>query len=314
MCGWNMVWASPPTDPSHALSPEEEEEVLAITREPEFADLPPSQIVPALADRGRYIASESTFYRILRKHRQQQHRGRSVKRISRIATTHEATGPNQVWTWDISWIPGPIKGMYYYLYLIVDIYSRFIVGWDIWKKESEVHARELITRAALAQKIGANPLVLHSDNGSPMKAATFLETCRALGIACSRSRPRVSNDNPYSESLFRTYKYRPVFPSGGFEDLEASRLWTGDFVEWYNEKHHHSAIGFVSPGQRHRGEHIEILEARKALYEKARRNNPRRWSGHTRIWKNPQSVFLNPGRPLKKEDEPTVSKASCAPS
>ena len=298
--------------PSHALSPEEEQEVLEITRDPEFADLPPSQIVPTLADRGKYIASESTFYRILRKHSQQQHRGRSIQRVARIPTTHEATGPNEVWSWDISWLPGPVKGMYYYLYLILDIYSRFIVGWEIWERESEEHAAELVTRAVLAQKIGTAPLVLHSDNGSPMKGSTFLETCRTLGIVPSRSRPRVSNDNAYSESLFRTYKYRPVFPSKGFESLETSRLWTRDFVEWYNEKHHHSAIGFVTPGQRHRGEHTEILEIRKKVYEEAKSSNPKRWSRNTRIWENPQSVFLNPEKVSTKEEPREDLQETCA--
>jgi len=176
-----------------------------------------------------------------------------------------------------------------------------------WRKKAKA------TKRTPVPGNGKRPATLSSEGKFLAVVTTFLETCRALGIACSRSRPQVSKDNPYSESLFRTYKYRPVFPSGGFEDLETSRLWTKDFVEWYNEKHHHSAIGFVSPGQRHREKHIEILEAREALYEKARRNNPRRWSGHTRIWRNPQLVFLNPGRPLKKEDEPQVLKASCTP-
>lgn len=266
----------------------------------EYCDYPPSQLVPVLADEGVYLGSESTFYRILREEKLQNHRGRARQANPKTPTSHEAKGPNEVWSWDISWIPGPIEGLYYYLYLILDIFSRKIVGWEIWDRESEHLAAELVRRAVIAEKIGHRPLVLHSDNGSPMKGSTFQAQCRKLGIISSRSRPRVSNDNPYSESLFKTYKYRPAFPHSGFESLEAAREWTSDFVNWYNEEHRHSAIAFVTPGQRHRGEDKEILAKRKVVYERAKAQHPQRWSREIRKWENPDSEWLNPEREPKE--------------
>lgn len=281
---------------TRALTDAERQAVLAVVNSKEYADYPPSQLVPILADQGIYLASESTIYRILREEKLQNHRGRTQLGGIKTVTSHEAKGPDEVWSWDISWIPGPITGLYYYLYLILDIFSRKIVGWEVWERESEHHAAELIRRAAISEKIGHRPLVLHSDNGSPMKGSTFQAQCRKLGIISSRSRPRVSNDNAYSEALFKTYKYRPAFPHRGFESLEAAREWTQGFVTWYNEEHHHSAIAFVTPGQRHRGEDEEILAARKAVYEEARAKNPRRWSRQIRRWVRPGSMWLNPER------------------
>jgi len=194
--------------PAHKLTEEEEQRILDVIHHQDFKSLPPSQIVPALADQGTYIASESSFYRVMRKHNQQQHRGRSKNRTTKPQTSHRATTVNQVWMWDITWLPGPVKGLFYYLYLVLDLFSRKIVGWEIWENESAEYASQLIRRAVLSEHcvIRKQPLVLHSDNGSPMKGATLLETLYNLGITPSRSRPRVSNDNPYAESIFRTCK------------------------------------------------------------------------------------------------------------
>ena len=225
----------------------------------------PCQIVPALADEGIYIVSESTFNRILREEEMLNHRGRSQEpgKYSK-PTSFCATAINQVWTWDITYLSGAIKGLFYYLYLIIDIFSRDIVGWEVWSEESAEHASELITRTCLTQgRLTTNPLVLHSDNGSPMKGATMLETLYALGITPSNSRPRVSNDNPYSESMFKTLKYRPNYQPKGFGSLEEAREWCFHFVEWYRHEHRHSGIQFITPADRHAGKSSEILEARR---------------------------------------------------
>lgn len=284
--------------PKNKLSKEEQEKIITIANSEPFKSLPPSQIVPALADEGIYIASESTFYRTLKEYNQQHHRGRSAAPSQKPLATHCAKGPNQVWMWDITWLPGPIKGQYYFLYLILDLFSRKIVAWDIWREESAVLASELIQRAVLSEGLTKNfsPLVLHSDNGSPMKGATLLETLYRLGITPSRSRPRVSNDNPYAESIFRTCKYRPGYPNKGFESLETARLWVLWFVRWYNHEHKHSGIQFVTPIQRHTGMDKEILENRKRVYELAKARHPERWARSTRDWTRTDEVWLNPER------------------
>jgi transposase InsO family protein len=177
-----------------------------------------------------------------------------------------------------------ITGLFYRLYLVMDIYSRKIVGWEIHENESADHASLLIRKACLAEGIQREELVLHSDNGSPMKGATMLATLQHLGVIPSFSRPSVSNDNPYSESLFGTMKYTPAYPVKPFESLNAAREWVLVFVQWYNNVHLHSGIKFVTPAQRHRGEDQLVLAKRKEVYELAKQKNPQRWSGETRNW------------------------------
>ena len=282
--------------PAHKLSEEEEQQILEVIHKPEFQSLPPSQIVPALADQGTYIASESSFYRVMHKHSRQHERGRSKKRTARPITSHRATGPNQVWMWDITWLPGPVKGIFFYLYLVLDLYSRKIVGWEIWEEESAEHASQLIRRSVIREQcvIRKQPLVLHSDNGSPMKGATLLETLYSLGITPSRSRPRVSNDNPYAESMFRTCKYRPEYPADGFADRTAAREWAMRFDRWYNNEHRHSGLNFLTPSQRHGGLAEQIFDRRKQVYEAAKAAHPARWSGDIRDWSLDDEVWLNP--------------------
>jgi len=281
-------------EPRNKLSEAERAAVIALMNRPEYASLPPSQVVPMLADDGSYIASESTIYRILKEYGHQHHRGRSKAPTVREPVTHIATGPNQVWSWDITWLPGPIRGMYYRLYLIVDIFSRKIVGWEVWETESTACAEILIRRAVIREGIKGSPLVIHSDNGSPMKAATYQALLEALGITKSYSRPRVSNDNPYSESLFRTCKYRPEYPENGMGSLEGARKWVRLFVEWYNNQHHHSGIGFVTPEERHQGLADAILENRRKVYLQARERHPERWAKSPRKWSAPDWVALGP--------------------
>lgn len=288
--------------PGNALEEAERQQVLATLHKPRFASLPPGQIVPVLADEGCYLASESTFYRVLRAAGEQQHRGRAkAPRRHPAPTTHIAHGPCEVWSWDITWVPGPAKGLFFYLYVILDLYSRKIVSWEVFASESAVHSSTVIERAVWAEGVVLRPLVLHADNGSPLKAATLQETLKRLQVTPSYSRPRVSNDNAYSEALFRTCKYVPDFPSNGFVDLTAARTWMSRFVHWYNHEHRHSAIRFVTPAQRHDGEDSSLLAERHRLYERARAAKPERWSGATRNWTPVGAVALNPENETAKK-------------
>ncbi len=285
--------------PAHALSADERQQVLCVANEPRFADMPPARIVPALADEGVYLASESTFCRVLREHGQTRHRGRAkAPRASRPPTTHVASGPRQVWCWDMTYLPAQVAGHWFYLYLILDVYSRKIVGFEVHDRDNAAHAAQLARRTALAEGIHAlgDKPVLHGDNGATLKATSVLAMLNWLGVKPSYSRPRVSDDNAFVESLFRTAKYRPEYPERGFADLAAARQWAGDFVHRYNHEHRHSGIRYVTPAQRHAGQDREILRERHALYERARALHPRRWSGSTRDWSHIDVVALNPER------------------
>ena len=282
-------------EPANKLKPEERQQILTTCNKAEYQSLPPSQIVPALADKATYIASESSFYRVLKEADQLHHRGK-VQAPRKVAKpkAHKAAGPNEVWSWDITFLATTITGLFYRLYLVMDIYSRKIVGWEIHENETAENASLLIRKACLAEGVNEKGLVLHSDNGSPMKGATMLATLQRLGVVPSFSRPSVSNDNPYSESLFGTMKYTPAFPSKPFESLEAARDWVYSFVRWYNEEHRHSGIQFVTPAQRHRGDERSILANRSAVYQAAKQRNPERWSRGTRNWAPVGAVWLNP--------------------
>jgi putative transposase len=282
--------------PVNALSEAEREHLVEVACRPEFASLPPSQIVPRLADAGSYLASESTFYRVLRARHLQHHRGRASAPRKSVPPRHCARGANEIWLWDITWLPGPIAGLFFYLYLVLDLYSRKVVGWEVFAEENAEQASQVIRKASLAEGRALKATVLHSDNGSPMKGATMLETLRMLGIAPSFSRPGVSDDNAQVEAFFRTLKYRPAYPAKGFATLEAARSWVLKFVRWYNGEHRHSALKFVTPAERHSGVDIAVLRTRKALYEKAKQARPERWSGATRNWEHCSMVWLNPVR------------------
>jgi transposase InsO family protein len=297
--------------PSNKLSEAEREQIIETCNRPEYASLPPAQIVPALADKGEYIASESSFYRVLREANQVRHRGKAQppRKVAK-PKAHRADGPNQVWSWDITYLASTVLGMFFRLYLVMDIYSRKIVGWEVHESESAEHAAILIEKACWAEQVRQDGLVLHSDNGSPMKGATMLAKLQKLGIMPSFSRPSVSNDNPYSESLFGTLKYTPAYPAKPFESLEAARDWVHQFVRWYNEQHRHSGLRYVTPSERHGEQDIAILERRKAVYELAKLRRPERWSGPTRNWNTVGSVWLNPSDSDDTEDDQKLREAS----
>lgn len=283
--------------PANKLSDEERTCIINTCNQSEYAHLPPSQIVPMLADRNQYLASESSFYRVLKEVNQLHHRGKARKKQKRKPpTTYIATSANEVWSWDISYLPSPVRGLYFYLYLIIDIYSRKIVGWEVHEQEGGVEAAELIQKTVLREQCFQKPLVLHADNGSPMKSQTMQTKLYDLGIIASHSRPRVSNDNPYSEALFRTLKYCPQWSSTGFKTINNARQWINEFTNWYNEMHRHSKIKFVTPSERHLGKDAEILRQRDSVYKEAKLKNPKRWSGETRNWLAVGAVALNPER------------------
>jgi len=281
-------------EPANKLTADERQAILDVCHQADFASLPPSQIVPRLADEGRYIASESSFYRVLREAGEQNHRGRArTPRNGGPPRSHLATRPNEVWSWDITWLKGPIAGMFFYLYLILDVYSRKIVGWEVHDIENTEKSSKLIHKAILREGATGLLRVLHADNGSAQKGSTLLAKLEALGVAASFSRPRVSDDNAHAEAVFRTCKYRPGYPKRGFKDIANARQWVLEFVRWYNDEHFHSGICFVTPNARHEGQDESILSGRSEVYEQARNAHPERWSRHTRNWSSPKEVWLN---------------------
>lgn len=297
----------PLTEPANKLSDAERLEVLRLANSAEFMDKSPSQIVPTLADRGEFIASESSFYRILKSEGMNAHRGKAKAPTRKKPEELVATAPNQVYSWDITFLKTNVAGMFLYLYFVMDIYSRKIVGYAVHEEQNSEHAAAMIEAICRAEGVDKNQLVLHSDNGGPMKGATMLATLQRLGVMPSFSRPSVSDDNPYSEALFKTTKYCPMYPSKPFEGVSDAISWVKRFVYWYNEEHLHSGIKFVTPGSRHRGEDREIMAKRKKVYEQAQQRNPNRWSGKIRNWDHISEVLLNP---LKGKSESCTKKAA----
>lgn len=287
----------PNSPPANKLTVAERQEVLRIVNSPGFRDRSPNQIVPLLADAKRYVASESTMYRILREEELLQHRGRAKAPERRPPKAHVATGPNQVWSWDITYLKAPVRGTFFYLYLIVDIWSRKVVGWAVHEVEGADLAARLFEETCARLQLDPRGIVLHADNGGPMKGSTMVATLERLGVLPSFSRPHVSDDNAYSEALFRTLKYCPEYPTKPFVDLAAARSWVERFVGWYNGAHLHSGVRFVTPADRHAGKDTAILAQRRAVYEAAKAKNPRRWTRATRNWTPIAEVYLNPEKP-----------------
>jgi putative transposase len=281
--------------PRNALSPPELTQILSVLRSSRYAHLSPKQLVPQLADEGLYLASESTLYRLQRRYGlRAKARGISRTDVTRASTVHRAVKPNQVWSWDITWLPTNVRGIYLHLYLVMDVWSRRIVGWRIADGDSADIAADLITQACHDGNVDPRGLVLHSDNGKPMRASTMIATLQWLGVVPSFSRPHVSDDNPYSEALFRTLKHTPAYPRTPFANIPAAQRWVARFADWYNGEHRHSAIRYVTPNERHEGRERDILGCRQELYEIARRANPRRWVSSTRNWNPIGLVVLNP--------------------
>lgn len=284
----------PKKAPTNKFSEKERNRILEVANSADYRDMSPKQIVPKLADEGDYIGSESSFYRILREQQMVNHRQASKPATAHRPEAHVADGPCQVFSWDITYLRSLLRGQFYYLYMILDVWSRKIMAATVFEHESMDLAARLFMHTCAVHGVDPEGLVFHSDNGGPMKGSTMLATLQKLGVVPSFSRPGVSDDNPYSESLFRTMKYRPEYPSKPFESLAAAQCWVDGFVRWYNASHLHSAIRFVTPDDRHYGREHAILANRQRVYEKARRRNPQRWSGNIRNWNPVPVVWLNP--------------------
>jgi transposase InsO family protein len=274
----------------HKLTLEEYQQVIRICSSKKYVNMYPHEIVADMATNGEYIASESTFYRILKTESMLSHRRNSKPPKERPKPVLVANGPDEVYSWDITWLKTDVAGIYYYLYMVIDIWSRMIIHWEVNAKESGKLAGGMLQK--IRAKKDLEGVFLHSDNSNVMKGYTMLEKMYQLKVLPSFSRPRVSEDNPYSESLFRTLKYRPFYP-GRFSNIEEARDWVKGFVYWYNREHLHSSIQFVTPHDRHYGRDIEILEARKSTYREAYAKNPARWSKGPKLWKHEKVVGIN---------------------
>ena len=288
--------AGPHTEPKNKLSAAERRRLLEVANSAAYRDLPPSQIVPRLADQGVYIASESTMYRTFAEAKQLAHRGRDKEPKARQRPPERvATRPNQVWSWDISYLKAPARGEYFYLYVVMDVWSRKIVAAAVHENESQELAAALVDEAVRRENISRKGLYLHSDNGGAMTGMTMLAKLQSLGVVASFSRPATSNDNPFSEALFRTLKYRPSYPDGRFASLVEARAWVARFVDWYNGTHLHSGITFTSPSERHDERDAATLAKRRRVYAAAKARHPERWgSREHRAWKRVERVHLNP--------------------
>lgn len=283
--------------PARALSQEEREAVLKRFCEPDVCDMTPERAVPQLLDQGEYLASASTVRRLLKKADLMTKRnGMRTARPRKGPTSYRATGPNQVWTWDITYFKDArYSGRFFYGYVIVDVFSRYMIAAEVYPADNAEFAREFLRKAFEKHCIHPRQLVLHSDNGASMKAAGTLALLKERGITFSHNRPRVSNDNPYSESLFKTLKYMGRYPGGGFGSIEHCRQWLNDFAIRYNGEHLHSGINYVTPKSRHEGEDVEILRRRKETLEQARAKHPERWiQGKTLNCEPAGEQWLNP--------------------
>ncbi|WP_395854164.1 IS3 family transposase [Cystobacter fuscus] len=272
--------------PANRLTDQERGWVLELMQSPVFAGLTPRQIVPKLADQGIYVASESTMYRLLRS-QQRAHRPQQAHARHRSGDERRVSAPNQIWSWDITCLHGPARGTSLYLYMMMDVFSRRIMGWRIHREERAEHAARFVRSVCADNHIAASGLVLHSDNGRPMKGTMMLHTLRQLGIVPSFGRPRVSNDNPHVEALFSFLKRHKDYPSHAFASLKTARAWVARFVDWYNGEHLHSSLCFVSPDDKYFGRDTSVLARRRSVYNLARIQVPGRWTGGPRNWSCP---------------------------
>jgi len=281
-----------PKATARKLSPEETEAVYQAANQERLADLTAEQVVATLAQESTYLASASTFYRVLRERKALNRRQDSKTPVRNAKPdTRVATGPNQVWTWDITWLTTEVKGIYFYAYVIMDLWDRSIIGWAIHDREEGQLAKELFERACLEHR--AYPKFVHSDNGAPMKSFTLIEFLYSKNILPTTNRPRVSNDNAFSESLFKTVKYRAGYPRT-FKNLVAAMTWFAGFIDWYNTEHMHSSLAYLTPQQRRTGEAQRLLDLRNQTLVTARMKHPLRWGKRPpKVYATPTNVVLN---------------------
>jgi putative transposase len=283
---------SPPL-PANKLDQEERKAILAVLHSEEYIDLTPREIVPKLADMGTYLASIRTFYRILVENEELHERRLQRSCVKLSAPVLEARGPNEVWTWDITRVKGPWKGKYYYLYVMIDIFSRFVVGWMLAERENSIRAQNFIRETVRMQIKGSPSLTIHNDRGSPMKAAGTRGLMELLGLEHSFSRPRTSNDNPFSESHYKTIKYHHAYPSY-FESMEACIEYFDKWFTWYNYEHRHTGINLHTPSSVYHGSVEEVVKHRQEVMDRAFEKYPKRFSkGRPMVKSNPPIVGIN---------------------
>jgi putative transposase len=278
--------------PMNALNPAEQAEVLAVLRSPQFCDLAPAQVWAKLLDDDRYLCSISTMYRLLRTAGECRERRRQATHPARTKPELLATAPLQVWSWDITKLRGPDRGVYYDLYVILDIYSRFVVGWMVQNTETGELAKEFIADTFKRHKIGPDTLTLHADRGTSMTSKPVSQLLVDLGVTRSHSRPSVSNDNPYSEAAFKTLKYCPAFPAN-FGSIQDARTFCQQFFDYYNNEHYHSGIGLLTPATVHDGHTETIICARTKTLRAAYTANPHRFNQPPNPPRPPKKAWIN---------------------
>lgn len=284
----------PRPSPQRALSQGERDRVLAVLTSERFCDRTPRDVYASLLDEGTYLCSWRTMYRMLATDDLVRERRRGHRHLVYEKPELLATGPNQLWSWDITRLKGPRPGSYLYLYVILDVFSRYVPGYLLAEQESADLARRLVETTVQRQGIPPDRLVLHADRGAPMTADSLASLLNALGVKKSHSRPHLSDDNPYSEAQFKTVKYHPAFPQR-FESLEQARDWAADFFTWYNHHHHHSALALMSPAEVHYHQAETIREQRQNVLHVAFDRHPERFvhgvPTHPHV---PDQVWINP--------------------
>jgi len=296
--------------PVRALPPEEREQVLAALHEPRFVDLAPAQVYATLLDEERYLCSERTFYRVLAENTEVRERRDQLRHPHYAAPELLATRPNELWSWDITKLLGPTKWTYYSLYVVLDVFSRYTVGWMLAEGESARLAEKLIAATCERQGVAPGQLTVHADRGAAMTSKPVALLLADLGVTKSHSRPHVSNDNPFSESQFKTLKYRPGFPDR-FGSLEHGRSFCGDFFPWYNTEHHHVGLGLFTPHDVHYGLAEAKREKRARVLAEAFAKNPERFPhGRPSPRPLPTAVWINPPKARFDNEEPENTMTS----
>jgi putative transposase len=283
----------PRPTPQRALSQEEKTQVRQALNSERFQDSTPRQVYATLLDEGIYYCSWRTMYRILDEHQEVRERRNQLRHPKYVKPELLATSPNMLWSWDLTKLRGPVKWSYYYLYTILDVFSRYVVGWMIAERESATLAQQLIRETCDKQGIRSGQLTVHADRGGPMRSKTVALLLADLGVTKTHSRPHVSNDNPYSESQFKTMKYRPTYPKR-FGSIQDARIWARSFFRWYNHDHHHSALGLMTPAVVHYGQAEAVIEQRQQVLQAAYAAHPERFvRGEPKAPTLPKEVWIN---------------------
>jgi len=302
----------PPASPKigRALSQSERVSVCQVLDSPRFQDQAPQEVYATLIDEGQYLCSVRTMYRILADNTQVRERRNQLHHPDYVKPELLATRPNQLWSWDITKLLGPAKWTYFYLYVIMDVFSRYVVGWLIAEQEATSLAEALIAATCLRQNILPGQLTVHADRGSSMTSKGVAFLMADLGVTKTHSRPHVSNDNPFSEAQFKTLKYRPDYPVR-FGCLPNAREWAKDFFLWYNAEHHHNGLGLLTPADVHFGRSQAILAQRQLVLSSAYQKHPERFvKGQPTPPQLPQAVWINPPKPTASSEERPVLPSS----